>query len=462
MKKLSFVSIDQSIFSDTAFIRVALCGLTLISTCLTFGSVSDDEKKPTNSPLLGGESTFIWQWLPSFRSPYEGVNSLSPKAQGRLSDTYTMFLGHRFGKSFDVYLNPEMARGGGIGDAVGLGGFTNGDVIRNPTLGQDPYIARAFVRWTSPLGTETDAVETGPNQIAGKRTKKRIMVTAGKLGTNDIFDTNAYANSTRTQFMNWTLINNGAYDYAADTRGYTEGAIVEWVNPAWTLRFGSLLMPKEANGIELDGHVKDSRGDQVELESHPKLRKGLPDSTVRYMAYRNFASMGDYRQAIAQAPVGGVPDITATRQRGRIKYGFGLNIEQPIADDGETGLFSRLGWCDGRTESFAYTEVDDHLSFGMQISGKRWHRPGDAIGLAFVSDGLSAPHRDYLAAGGQGFLLGDGRLNYGRESILEAYYAKKLGDAWKATLDFQSVLNPGYNTDRGPVFIISARLHYEF
>jgi len=355
-------------------------------------------------------------------------------------------------------VNPEVARGGGIGDAVGLAGYTNGDVIRNPSLGQEPYLGRYFFRWTLATGNGTEEVEKGENQFEGDRLTHRLVLTGGKLGVNDIFDLNTYANSARTQFMNWDLINNPAYDYAADTRGYSQGVSVEWIQPTWAFRIGSFLMPRVANGIDLDPHFSDSRGDQAEIELHTRLI-GKQAGVVSLLGYRNVAKMGNYDQAVAS---GNPPDIEATRQKGRVKYGFMLNAEQPLSDDGQTGLFARLGWNDGRTESFAYTECDDHISLGAQISGAKWKSPKDQLGIAFASNGLSGPHRNYLEAGGLGFLLGDGRLSYGRESVFESYYQRDLGRGFSAALDAQFILNPGYNSDRGPLAVLSARLHYEF
>lgn len=411
--------------------------------------------------LVGFQATAIQQVLMPFKSHYSGANSLQSISQGRLSDTYTLYLGARLSKQFQVFVNPEMARGGGIGEALGLAGFTNGDVIRNPSLGQGPYIGRAFGRWILPLSKAEESVEKGENQIAGKQPVERLVITGGKLGVNDIFDTNVYSNSTRTQFMNWDLLNDPAYDYAADTRGYSEGVVAEWITPSVSLRAGSFFMPRVANGIDLDAHTRDSRGDQAELELHPSILRGRDRATAKYLVYRNVATMGNYAQALSQMGAG-VPDITATRQRGRIKYGFGINISQPLSDNGQTGLFTRIGWNDGRTESFAYTEAEDHFSFGAQLSGVRWHRPSDLIGLAISSNGLSSSHRAYLAAGGLGFLLGDGRLSYGRENVVEGYYNYGLSPTSTVTLGTQVIQNPGYNRDRGPVPTFSLRFHFEF
>ena len=414
---------------------------------------------------LGLQATLIDQNLFRFRSKYQGTNSLKSRNENEKSDTYTLYLGLRLNPSFEFFINPEMARGNGISEALGLAGFTNGDVIRNPTLGMDPYLGRYFVRITLPTGKKTDleAINAGENQILGKRPKNRLVISAGKLGASDIFDQSGYANSTRTQFMNWSLLNNGAYDYAADTRGYTQGVAVEWIHPKWSVRFGSFQMPTEANGATLSIDFQHNRGDQIEVELHPELFKKQSPLVVRLLAYRNLARMGDYRESLQLAQQNGaVPDITATRKRDRIKYGFGLNFEQPLGDSDGTALFGRFGWDDGATESFAYTEIDRTMCLGLQISGKKWHRSEDRLSFAVVQNDLATVHKQYLERGGQGFLLGDGALNYGSERIFESYYSYQLLQSLALAVDYQFIANPGYNRDRGPLSVLSARVHLEF
>ncbi len=412
---------------------------------------------------LGLQATLIDQNLFKFRSPYEGKNSLRSRNENEKSDTYSLYTGVQLREGLEAYVNPEMARGNGLSQTIGLAGYTNGDVIRNPIIGQEPYLARYFFRGTIPTGKGEEEVQPGENQIAGiKRPIHRVVLSLGKMGTNDFFDQNSYANSTRTQFMNWALINNGAYDYAADTRGYSQGIVAEWINPDWALRFGSFQMPTFANGTDLSGDLIHSRGDQVEAELHPKVLRHRSPLIVRLLGYRNFARMGDYRQAIAlAAQTGATPDITLTRKRGNVKYGFGINFEQPLGDDGNTGVFGRYGWDDGKTESFAYTEIDRTFCLGGQLSGKRWHRPDDRFSIAFVQNDLSAAHKDYLAAGGYGFIIGDGKLNYGSEQILETYYSYQLAKPLSLSLDYQYINNPAYNKDRGPVSVLSLRVHLE-
>jgi hypothetical protein len=423
---------------------------------------SQQTRQPWFPYEAGLQVTLIDQNLSRFHSPYSGPNSLPSQNENELSDTYTLYLGTRFLPWLEVFVNPEMARGRGIGNTLGLAGYTNGDVIRNPTLGQDPYLGRYFVRFTLATGHGTEDVPVGENQIAGKRPMHRLVLTMGKVSAGDFFDLNSYANSTRTQFMNWSLINNGAWDYAADTRGYTVGAALEWIHPDWALRIGSFQMPTVANGPDLAGDWIHNRGDQIEAEFHPKLLKSRDPLIIRALAYRNFAHMGSYDAALAlAAKTGATPDITAIETPGAVKYGYGLNFEQALGDGGQTGIFGRLGWNNGTTESFAYTEVDRTFGAGLQVSGARWRRKQDYAAIALVQNDLSSAHKNYLAAGGLGFLLGDGTLSYAPERILETYYSFHVGPSVSLGPDYQLIVNPGYNSDRGPVSVVSFRLHLE-
>jgi high affinity Mn2+ porin len=287
------------------------------------------------------------------------------------------------------------------------------------------------------------------------------VLTAGVLSAADVFDTNRYAGSTRTQFLNWTFINDTAWDFAADTRGYTRGAAAEWIMPAWAVRVGAFQMPAIANGLDLDSDVLHAHGEQLEVEVHPTLITGR-SAVVRLLAYQNHARMGSYREALALAArTGAVPDVTLTRRTNARKYGFTVNAEQPLTDDGDTGLFARAGWNDGSTETFCYTEADWTASLGAQIAGTWWGRQPDRLGIAAGANGLSDAHADYLAAGGVGFELGDGRLRYRPETIVEAYYLLQLVRWVGLTVDYQFIADPGDNRARGPVSVVSLRLHLE-
>jgi hypothetical protein len=409
--------------------------------------------------LLGAQATFIDQHLAPFHALYSGFRSLDSAGDTQATDTYGLYAGARLVPRLQAYVDVEMARGAGVSHAMGLGGITNGDVIRqgSANLGQGPYVARVFLRYLVPLGAARDTVARGIDQLSGPEPSARIEVKVGKLAASDDFDENRYANSTRTQFMNWGLFQNTAWDFAADTRGYTWGAMVAWVHPRWSVHFGSFAMPTMANGNEFDGFPR-ARGDNIELT----VRPGERGTAVRLLAYENHARMGNYAEALARATPRGIPDIAADDRPGRTKVGLGLNIEQPLADAQETGVFARAGWNDGRNEDFAFTEVDRHLSAGLQLVGAHWKRAADRLAVAYVLHGLSPDHRAYLAAGGAGFLLGDGRLQYGAEGILEAYYRAQFGPYVQVSPDLQWIRNPGYNRDRGPATVVSLRLHVSY
>jgi carbohydrate-selective porin OprB len=292
-------------------------------------------------------------------------------------------------------------------------------------------------------------------QLPGLLASERLEFKLGKFALSDDFDLNRYANSTRTQFMTWSLWNNSAWDFAADTRGYTNGVLGAWITPRWEARFAEVQVVTSANGNRFDADGAHDHSGNAEVV----LRTGERAPTLRVLAYENLARMGDYREALAAAKArGGPPDITATERPGRRKYGYGLNVEQPLAAGGETGLFLRYGWSDGATESFMFTEVDEVASLGVQVCGCHWGRAADRLGVAAAVGALSAPHRAYLAAGGQGFLLGDGKLRYGEEQVTEVYYRIQVGAHVQISPDYQVYANPGYNRDRGPAQVIGLRL----
>jgi hypothetical protein len=412
--------------------------------------------------LLGAQIDLIGQRLGPFHSTYQGPNSLDARGDAQVSQAYGAYAGGRVGTRFSAYFDVEMVRGAGISHVVGLGGPTNGDVIRQGTadLGQGPYVARAFLRYVIPLrGTRFDTTGRAPDQMPGFVPTRRVEIVAGRFAASDIFDLNRYANSTRSQFMDWGLFQNTAWDFAADTRGYTNGVVVAWVMTTWALRAGSFQMPIKANGNEFDSDIARARGDNLELTVSP----GNHLLTLRLLGYINHARMGRYGEALLEGQRNHMPpSIAADDHPGQAKYGFGLNLEQQLADSGETGAFLRAGWSDGATESFAFAEVDHHLSGGVQVSGRHWSRNADCIAVAFLVSGLGTLHREYLAEGGTGFLLGDGRLDYSVEEIAEAYYRVQIGQYVQLSPDVQLIRNPGYNRDRGPAAVESLRLNFRY
>jgi carbohydrate-selective porin OprB len=419
--------------------------------------------------LVGAQYTYILQHQDALHAPCSGPLSLQPEGDTQPTHTLGAYLGWAPLNWGQLYFDTEKFMGAGVSGATGLGGLTNGDVVREGAnnLPKTFYIARLYARFMLALGPDVAPVERAQDQLPGTEATTRLELKIGRLAANDDFDRNRYAAAARTEFMNWSLWANTAWDYAANTRGYTDGIVIGYISPTWSLRYGIYRMPQHANGQELVSSLGQARGENLELTLSPPWLGG---TLIRALVYRNTASMGIYDQALASAAVHGtLPSIVADNQPGRHKTGLGLNVEQPLADNGETGVFARLGWNDGKTESFAFTEVDNQISVGTQVAGAHWHRAADRVGLAVVSEGLSAAHRQYLAAGGAGFLLDDGRLHYGREEILEIYYRLQLLQAIGSTPlkvqlspDFQLIRNPGYNQDRGPARFWGIRLHVEY
>ncbi len=414
---------------------------------------------PTASWWLSGQINTILQAQPGFHSPYQDTNSFVPSDHVAVSFVTSVYAGYALTSTTAIVVSPESAGGGGLSTALGLAGFTNLDVVRNPSLGPTPYLGRAFIDQVIPLSDEKVDAGRGPWRPFAKVAKRRIEIIAGKIGMPDFFDGSGPGTDSHLQFMNWTVDNNGAWDYAADTRGYTLGAVIQYIEPRFAVRLGEALMPTVANGINYDYDVVHARGENLEGEFHGCIL-GEP-SIVRVLGFLNHAKMGNYDETIAEFHQGLIdtPDITATRLANRIKYGFGLNLEQQITESARA--FARFGWNDGATESFAYTEVDNTALVGFDLAGASWSRPRDRVGIAVVSNGISVPHRTYLEVGGKGFLLGDGALHYGREDIAEVYYTAHAWRGISPAADVQFIDHPGYNVDRGPVVVGSLRLHLE-
>ena len=399
--------------------------------------------------------TYQLQGHGGFEAPYEGQNSLEDRREVRGSYTTTLYLGRSLWEGGEAYADLEAFAGAGVSKVLGLAGPPNGETYRVDSTELKAGLARLFLRQTWDFGGSDEAIAGDQNQVAGRRSSRRLVLTAGKFSGTDVFDGNAYSHDPRTQFNNWTMWANAAWDYPADTRGYTWGVALEWYRDDWALRFGSMMEPKEANELQLDHQVDRAHGEVLELEHDHELdgRKGA----VRLLAFENHARMGVYRDALALDPA--APDVTATRAPGRVKYGFGLNAEQALTED--LGAFLRAGWNDGRTESWAFTEVERTISGGLSASGAAWGRSQDRVGLGIAFNGTGPDHRAYLAAGGYGFMLGDGRLDYAPEHLLDAYYAVALRAYGSFSLEVQRFANPAFNRDRGPVTVYGLRLHLQ-
>ncbi|MFA5171648.1 MAG: carbohydrate porin [Sulfuriferula sp.] len=405
------------------------------------------------------QSTYVWQAKDAFSAAYSGANSLTTAHEKSYSFTTTAAFGFRPWAGGEVYFNPELSQGVPLSNLTGLAGFTNGEMARTSGPRLALYKARLFLRQTWGLGGGSEQFESDMNQLAGAVDKRRIVWTIGNLAVSDIFDNNAYSHDPRTQFMNWSIMNQGAFDYAADARGYSWGTAVEWYHDNWALRAGRFIQPNQPNQTSLDSAVFTHFGDQIEVE-HSHVFANQPGK-VRILAFRNRAIMARYDDALnLAAATSTTPDLSAVRHGEQIKYGFGLNAEQAISDN--IGVFARAGWGDGQTETYAFTEIDQSVSVGTLIQGAAWGRAQDTLGIAFARNELSKAHRDYLAAGGLGFFIGDGALNYQPELILESFYSWQVAKLLSLTADWQHIRNPAYNADRGPVDVVALRLHTEF
>ncbi|HEY0786063.1 MAG TPA: carbohydrate porin [Acidobacteriaceae bacterium] len=430
---------------------------------------------PEGTPwYIAGQANIIFQAHPAFHSPYQGVNSLRRAGEYKTSLLGTLFLGYQLQRlprrpetprdqrfNTDFILDIESSGGRGLSQALGLAGFTNLDVVRNPNLGSKPYIAHAELHQTIGFTSEMTDVARGPLSLASRAPVRRLELRLGKMSLPDVFDISGVVSDSHLQFTNWTIDNNGAWDYAADTRGYTYAATAEYQDRAWAVRYGLALMPTVANGIDLDWALSRAKGQNFEFEWRHSLLPGR-EGTQRLLIFRNNAHMGSYREAV-NAYLKGIdprPTITAHEHFRAIKYGFGYNGEQQVT--GHLRLAARFGWNEGQHESFAYTEVDQTVLVGGDYDGTEWSRPQDKAGLAFVSNAIKRDHQNYLADGGLGFLLGDGRLRYGRENTLESYYNLHAWRGLYFALALSHVDSPGYNHDRGPVWVPSVRAHVDF
>jgi high affinity Mn2+ porin len=449
-------------------------------TVLMCGGVSGAVAQiPTNAPSAPSAEEQSWNWhvqntaivqgYPGFSAKYSGPNSLPTGGQTRESVSLDLMAGVRLWHGAEAHIDGMMWQGFGVNNTRGIDGFPNGEAFRLGTDVPNGAITRLFIRQTIGLGGEQEEVADDPLTLAGKQDISRLTFTLGRMSVKDIFDDNAYANDPRTQFLNWALMANQAWDYPADAIGYTTGLAMEWNLPKWTLRYGFFQMPDVSNGLTSEDQIfkwpYDSSAQSgpflqawgMVVESERRYSVHNHPGAVRLLAYVNRAHMGSYQAAIdnPNRPA----DIEATRDY-RYKYGFGLNVEQEIAKN--VGVFSRVGWSDGENEAWCFSDVDRTATVGVSVQGASWHRPNDTFGLAGVINAISRVHQKFLDAGGTGILAGDGKLSYGLEQILETYYDFQIWKTVHASLDYQFVGNPAFNRDRGPAHVFGARLHWEF
>jgi high affinity Mn2+ porin len=443
--------------------RIVRNFLLLITIC-TLGEVIHAQ-----DPLLSDSAwnfhfqfTGIIQYNAPFHSTYTGQNSFLPDAARAYSVTTTAFLGRKLWSGASVYFNPEMAGGQGLSSTLGIAGFPNGETFR---IGADQtvvYVARIFIRQQFTLDKNNfDTLDDGTNQVKERVSQKRITLNFGKFGVADFFDQNSVSHDPRSDFMNWSLMNNGAYDYPANTRGYTYGLIAEYYTPGWVFRAGTALEPTYANGPTLNFDWTKTNSETVEIQKNYSIHE-LPGA-IRLLFYYNTSKAPAYQTVIDEYKNGTDTslDVVHGTAYGGKKYGIGINCNQAISS--RLSGFFRIGWNDGKTASWAFAEIDNSGSLGLRYYGIGKNRTTDNIGLAFVSNGISADHRDFLNIGGYGFMIGDGKLpNYTRENIAELFYEVKLFTNLFATLDYQFVSHPAYNQDRGPVSLLAARVHIYF
>lgn len=414
---------------------------------------------------LSGQMNFIFQTHPDFHADYSGPHSLSPEYQKATSRVLTLYTGVRINDSAELLVDIEEAGGAALSQGFGLAGNTDLDIVRNPLLSKAPYLGRGMIHKVFALSKDKVENQRTFLSLFDELPRRRLEIRFGKFSMPDFFDMNSVGSDTHFQFNNWSIDNNGAWDYAADTRGYTVGVVADYEDRNSGFRFAEALMPKVANGIDLVWRPWQVHAENWQYE----YRRGvLPkkDGAIRLLAYTNYANMGIYRIANEQfrhdlsLEPETVPEITNHPWHVTRKYGFGVNFEQNLTK--YVTAFARWGWDNGKTESFAYTEIDETFDQGVGVNGAWWRRKQDRAGVAFVSNGIKKDHQVYLAEGGQGFLLGDGGLNYGRENIVETYYTAHVWRGIYISPSVQHINDPGYNRDRGPVVVPGFRAHVEF
>jgi high affinity Mn2+ porin len=419
---------------------------------------------------LHGQTTFVYQAYPTIRSAFSGPNSLPTVGNARETFDATLFAGLRLWHGAELWFNPEIDQGHGLGDTHGVAGFPSGESYK---LGFDyPYarVQRYFIRQTIDLGGDSQKVDADVNLFAQSYTANRLVLWAGKFSIVDVFDTNKYANNPKTDFMNWTLINAGTFDYAGDAWGYTYGAAAEWYQGIFAFRAGvfDLSATPAGGGMNAAAYGLDPTFSQQQYVAEIEERHALwgQPGKVKVTAFLSHGRAGDFQDAVAlsqpgQPFAGDASDALASVRTYRNRTGVSLNIEQQVSET--IGVFARAGWADGDIEPWDFTDVDRTVSGGVSIGGKNWGRPDDTIGIAGVINGITPVHQAYLNAGGLGVLVGDGALpNYGIEQIVEAYYSYTITSAMKVSVDYQFIANPGYNVDRGPANVFAGRFHATF
>ena len=417
------------------------------------------QQNPPERWNLYYQATSIGDEHGTFYAPYQGPLSLQDYPEHDVSLTTTLFFAARLAANTQLVFDPEIAGGRGFSGVNGIANPPNGELPRVATATPKPYLARLFIAHDFAFGADREQVESDVNQLSGERPRTRYSIYAGRFSATDYFDNNEYTHDPREQFTAWAVMYNGAWDYPADTRGYTWGLVQELHTRDWAFRYGIAAEPKVANGPQFDRRLFRDHGQTFEAERRFSL--GDHAGTLRLLGFANRADAGNYAAALRlAAATGATPDIVATRRSGTLKYGVGVNLEQEVARD--VGVFMRLGWNDGKTESFAFTAIDRLATGGVSVKGTRWRRKNDVVATSLTAGGISGVHALYLARGGLDFLIGDGRLNYAPEYVWESYYSARLFPGFYLSFDLQHDTNLAFNHDRGPVWIPAIRLHMEF
>jgi high affinity Mn2+ porin len=443
-------------------ISCLLCTLSLESSAQTPGDSAAVRPNPWSVHF---QLTVVSMGHFAFPATYSGKNSMVDTVEKNVTSlTSTVFLGRKLWRGAAIYFNPEISGGRGLSDATGMAGFPNGETFRIGNPAPAFYTARLYIQQTIPLGhTAYTYAADDVNQVGDSVPIRRITLSLGKFSLDDFYDDNPFSHDPRGQFLNWSLMSNGAWDYPANTRGYTQGLVAELFEPTWAIRASAVMEPRQANGPDLDNNIFDYHG--LTLEAEKSFTIGSQPGTVRALGFYNLTRAPTYAKVVQEVKAGdsslvGIFSGAALSHDHGAKYGWGISANQNITRD--LGLFLRASWNDGKTATWAFTEIDQSISAGLQLAGKPWHRPEDHLGGAFVLNGISSGHQAFLKAGLNGFMVGDGNLTYGHEGIAEVYYAAKLFPHTYLTADYQFCNSPGYNKDRGPINIYAIRAHIEF
>ena len=439
--------------------------LYILRSQITSAQINEDSIKKSNW-TNHFQFTTIVQSHAGFESLYSGNNSLADSVEvGATTATATLFLGHKLWKGAAFYFNPELSGGRGLSSAIGVAGALNGESYRVGNSAPAIFVARGYLQQHIALGNTTyENAEEDVNLVADKIPANRITISAGKFAIGDFFDDNKYSHDPRAQFLNWSLMGNGAWDYPANTRGYTMGLVIELIKPKWAVRISSVAVPRIANAPKMEYKISKAHSETLEIER--KLNINKRKGVIRLLISNTLSKAPSYADGLKAITNNNtfLLNVISGKEEGNTyngkKFGIGYSFEQELTN--EIGIFSRASWNDGKHATWAFTEIDRSFSLGISVKGSKWKRSGDVCGLATVINGISNDHKDFLKAGGYGFIIGDGTLNYGHETVIETYYNAHLSKYFWLTVDYQFVNNPAYNKDRGPVHVFGIRGHIEF